>query len=129
MLQILNGPIISAGESLSDGIDCSAGELVRLTMPGAWTASAPLTFQISTDGVFYNDLFTLSGFEVGLPVVVPGAAVIVPSDVGRAVVFLKVRSGTRASPVVQQDLREFAVAIDSPAAGSTETATPGRFAG
>src|SRR4249919_2002135 len=100
-LQILNGPIIAAGESLSDSIDCSAGELVRLTMPGAWTGTAPLTFQISTDGVFYNDLFTLDGHEITLPVVVPGAAVIVPTDVGRAIAFIKFRSGTRAAPVVQ----------------------------
>jgi hypothetical protein len=125
-IQIINGPIISAGESLSDEIDCSAGELVRITMPGAWTGSAALTFQISTDGIFYNDLFGLDGYEIALPVVVPGAAVIVPSDIGRAVVFIKFRSGTRSAPVVQQDLRDFAVAIDSPAAASAEAATPGR---
>jgi hypothetical protein len=111
-LQVLNGPFIQAGESLSDAVDCSAGELVRLTMPGAWTDAAPLTFQISTDGVFYNDLFTLDGHELTLPVVVPGAAVLVSHDVGRAVAFIKFRSGTRAAPVAQDMLREFAVAID-----------------
>jgi hypothetical protein len=113
-LQVLNGPFIQAGESLSDAVDCSAGELVRLTMPGAWSAAAPLTFQISTDGEFYNDLFKLDGHEVTLPVVVPGAAVIVPVDVGRAIAFIKFRSGTRGAPVVQEMLREFAVAIDVP---------------
>jgi hypothetical protein len=111
-LQVLNGPFIQAGESLSDAVDCSPGELVRLTMPGAWTDAAPLTFQISTDGVFYNDLFTLDGHELTLPVVVPGAAVLVSHDVGRAVAFIKFRSGTRAAPVAQDMLREFAVAID-----------------
>jgi hypothetical protein len=111
-LQVLNGPFIQAGESLSDAVDCSAGELVRLTMPGAWTDAAPLTFQISTDGVFYNDLFTLDGHELTLPVVVPGAAVLVSHDVGRAVAFIKFRSGTRAAPVAQDMLREFAVAIN-----------------
>jgi hypothetical protein len=114
MLQVLNGPFIQAGESLSDAIDCSAGELVRLTMPGAWTDAAPLTFQISTDGVFYNDLFTLDGHELTLPVVVPGAAVLVSHDVGRAIAFIRFRSGTRAAPVPQQDLREFAVAVNVP---------------
>jgi hypothetical protein len=118
-LQVLNGPFIQAGESLSDAVDCSAGELVRLTMPGAWSDAAPLTFQISTDGVFYNDLFTLDGHELTLPVVVPGAAVLVSHDVGRAIAFIKFRSGTRAAPVPQQELREFAVAIDVPdAAGA-----------
>jgi hypothetical protein len=115
-LQVLNGPFIQAGESLSDAVDCSAGELVRLTMPGAWTDAAPLTFQISTDGVFYNDLFTLDGYELTLPVVVPGAAVLVSHDVGRAIAFIKFRSGTRAAPVPQEMLREFAVAIDVPGA-------------
>jgi hypothetical protein len=113
-LQVLNGPFIQAGESLSDAVDCSPGELVRLTMPGAWSEAAPLTFQISTDGVFYNDLFTLDGYEVTLPAVVPGAAVLVSHDVGRAIAFIKFRSGTRAAPMPQQDLREFAVAIDVP---------------
>ena len=113
-LQVLNGPFIQAGESLSDGIDCRPGELVRLTMPGAWSEAAPLTFQISTDGEFFNDLFKLDGHEVTVPAVVPGAAVIVPHDVGRAVAFIKFRSGTRAAPVVQEMLREFAVAIDVP---------------
>jgi hypothetical protein len=118
-LQVLNGPFIQAGESLSDAVDCSAGELVRFTMPGAWSDAAPLTFQISTDGVFYNDLFTLDGHELTLPVVVPGAAVLVSHDVGRAIAFIKFRSGTRAAPVPQQELREFAVAIDVPdAAGA-----------
>ena len=58
MLQVLEGPKIEAGESLSDGVDCSAGQLVRITMPYTWTP-APITFQFSTDGVFYNDMFQL----------------------------------------------------------------------
>jgi hypothetical protein len=48
-LQVLNGPFIRAGQSLSEGLDCSAGEIVRITMPGDWTPAA-LSFQFSTDG-------------------------------------------------------------------------------
>ena len=59
-LTVINGPFIQAGESLSDGVDCSGGDAVRITMPGAWSGGN-LTFQISTDGALYNDLFTARG--------------------------------------------------------------------
>jgi len=115
-LQVLNGPIIAAGQSLSAGLDCTAGEIVRLTMPAVWTG-ANLSFQISSDGAGYNDLVTIDGREIVIPVV-PGSAVVVAplSDYLRAVAFLKVRSGTRAFPVIQAAQRDFAVAIEVPAA-------------
>jgi hypothetical protein len=123
MLKVLNGPVIRANESLSEPLDCSAGDLLRLTMPTEWTA-APLTFQISSDGQFYNDAFTMDGYEVTLPVVVPGSGVIVPLDVGKAIAWIKFRSGSRAAPVPQEAERQFAVAINTyqgPALAETET--------
>lgn len=111
-LQVLNGPRILAGESLSDVLDCSAGEPVRITMPPDWT-NASLSFQISTDGLFFNDLFDSNGYEI-MAHVVPGGAVVVPMDVARVVTFLKIRSGSRASPVPQDANRDFAVAIKLP---------------
>ena len=115
-LQVLNGPTIAAGESLSDGIDCSAGQLVRITMPAEWDG-AGITFQFSTDGVFYNPMFGLDGFEVQIKNVVAGAGVIIPADIGRAIAHLKIRSGTRGNPVDQHEERVFAVTIlvDEPA--------------
>ena len=110
MLQVLNGPIIQGGEFLSEGIDCSAGQLVRITMPPEWTP-APLTFQFLTDGVFYNDMFGIDGFEVTIKTVVSGAGVIIPTDVGRAIAHLKIRSGTRNNPMPQPEPRNFAVTI------------------
>ena len=113
-LQVLNGPIIAAGQSLSDGLDCTAGQIVRLTMPAAWTG-ANLSFQISSDGNGYNDLVTIDGHEVVIPVVPGSAVVIAPlTDYLRAVAFLKVRSGTRQFPVIQPVQRDFAVAIEVP---------------
>ena len=56
-IMFLDGPVIQAGESLSEALDCSIGFPVRLTMPQApdgWTP-ANLTFQISTDGNWFND--------------------------------------------------------------------------
>jgi hypothetical protein len=109
-LQVLNGPTIAARASLSEGLDCSAGRVVRITMPTAWDR-AQLTFQISTDGVFYNDLVGLDGYEVMFSNVVPGTAVVVPEKTGRAIGWLKLRSGTREKPVPQSAARVFAVAI------------------
>jgi hypothetical protein len=106
------GPTILKGESLSEGLDLSNGDLLRLTMPIDWTP-APVTFQISTDGGTYNDCFHLDGYEVTLPTVVPRSAVIVPLDVGKAIAWIKFRSGTRANPIPQEADRTFAVAIST----------------
>ena len=117
-LVIINGPIIDAGESLSSGIDCSAGAIVKITMPGNWVGAAPLTFQTSSDGVMYNDMFMPDGHELTYTVVA-GTGIFVPR---LTTGFVKFRSGTRERPVVQPELREFAVAIDvvggAPAAGN-----------
>lgn len=110
-LQIINGPFIQAGESLSDSIDCSAGPLVRITMPGNWTSGANLTFQLSTDGQMFNDLYDVHGEEITI-VVVPGAAVRIPLEWSTMIAFIKFRSGTASHPVAQKELREFAVAIE-----------------
>jgi hypothetical protein len=108
-LVVLNGPIIAAGESLSDAIDCSRGELVRITMPAAWTP-ARLTFLLSSDGAFYNNLLDHRGAEFSM-VVKPGTAVLVPANAARAVAWLKLCSGSRTNPIPQAAQREFAVAI------------------
>jgi hypothetical protein len=113
-LKVLNGPFIQEGESLSDGLDCSEGVITRLTMPGNWTP-ANITFQISTDGAMYNSLVDRDGNDITMTVV-PGSAVVVaqfvPKEALEAIVFLKIRSGSSNHPVPQQELREFAVAID-----------------
>jgi hypothetical protein len=120
-LKVLDGPFIEAGESLSSAVDCSGAQLVRITMPSDWT-EAPMTFEFSTDGTSFNDMFDLKGYAVTIDVVVPGSGVIIPHDVGRAVGWIKFRSGTRGNPVEQREGRLFAVAvIDTP-----EEAPPAR---
>jgi hypothetical protein len=112
-LQIVDGPTILANESLSDGADCSAGDIVRLTIPQEFT-DANLTFQISSDGNFYNDLYDVRGNEVTIPVK-PDSAVVIQGEVwGRAINYLKIRSGTRAHPVKQEVDCKLAIAIDVP---------------
>jgi hypothetical protein len=111
-VKIYIGPFIQPGESLSDAADCRAGQPVRLTMPGAWD-DAPLTFQVSTDDLMFNDLYDHRGEEIEI-VVVPGAGVIVPPDWLRSATYIKFRSGTSDAPRPQSDLREFAIAVDVP---------------
>ena len=113
-LEIVTGPVIEAGESLSDGVDCTAGNIVRITMPADWE-SGNLTFQISSDGEGYNDLYDYFGDPLTM-VVRPGAAVIIHGGLATnaALAYLKFRSGTPEHPVVQKDRREFAIALHVP---------------
>ena len=110
-LSVINGPFIQPGESLSDGVDCSGGDAVRITMPGAWSGGN-LTFQISTDGAMYNDLHEINGDEVTM-VVVPNAAVRIDRDWAKFWNFVKFRAGTRKHPTVQSELREFAITLST----------------
>jgi hypothetical protein len=112
MLTVVNGPMIAAGESLSEAIDVSAGQMVRITCPPEWT-EAPLTFEFSTDGMFFNEMFGIDGYAVKIDHVVPGAGVIIPSDIGRAIAHIKFRSGMHSQPVEQEAERWFAVTIYS----------------
>ena len=108
-LTVINGPTIAAGEALSDVVDVSAGALVRLTMPVDWTA-ADLTFQISSDGEFFNDLYDHNGGEVTC-VCTPGVGIIFPGDFMLGVAFLRFRSGTSQNPQPQPEERAFSVAV------------------
>lgn len=115
-LTIINGPVIAAGESLSAGIDCSAGPIVKITMPGNFVGDT-ITFQTSSDGIMYNDIFEPDGTELTFRVIAGTGIIGMRLNTG----FVKFRSGTRERPVVQPELREFAVALDMvapPAAGS-----------
>jgi hypothetical protein len=112
-LEILDGPTIPRGESLSDAIDCSAGEIVRITVPQEFT-KANLTFQVSTDGNFFNDLFDDSGKEITITAE-PNTGIVIGGLWVRSVAFLKLRSGSRKSPIVQHEDCRFAIAVDTPA--------------
>jgi hypothetical protein len=109
-LQVINGPVIAAGESLSDGIDLAGGQLVRITAPFAWSG-ANISFQISSDGNGYNDLYTADGNEVVIPCRAGRAIVIEWPMWWKAVAFLKIRSGSGSSETVQTERQEFAVAV------------------
>ena|ERR1700748_1423192 len=110
-LEIVDGPTIAAGESLSDGVDCSAGTIVRLTVPLEFTP-ANLTFQVSSDGNFYNDLFDSKGEEITC-VAKPTAGVIISEHWARSIAFIKLRLGSRDHPVDQKQDCKFAIAVQT----------------
>jgi hypothetical protein len=110
-LTIVDGPTISAGESLSDGVDCSAGNIVRITVPQEFTP-ANLTFQVSTDGNFYNDMFTANGSEITIAAM-GNTGIVVHEAWTRSINFIKFRSGSRSHPVVQKADCKFAIAVDT----------------
>jgi hypothetical protein len=103
---------IPAGQSLSAGVDCTGGTaLNRIQMPAEWNA-ANISFQISVDNNVYVDVFDDSGHELLFPVV-PGTARILtaPLHVRDLIGWLKIRSGPRDNPIVQQANRIFTVAL------------------
>jgi hypothetical protein len=110
-LTIVDGPTIPAGESLSDGADCTGGSIVRITIPQEFTP-ANLTFQASSDGNFYNDLYDNEGDEVTLAVK-PNTTVVVSAHWTRSIGFVKFRSGTAKSPVEQNVDCRFAIAVET----------------
>lgn len=101
---------ILAGESLSDTIDCSTGAPVFLHMSVNWTP-ARLSFQVSGDGVTYNDLFTSEARELTVNVVAGTAVRLDP--IWSPITYLKIRSGGRDHPVPQEADCSIVVTIDT----------------
>jgi hypothetical protein len=112
-LVIIDGPTIAAGESLSEGVDCSAGEIVRITVPQEFT-DANLTFQVSSNGDLYNDLYNDEGEEITIAAE-PDTSIVISGRWVRSVGWLKLRSGTRDHTVEQEETCKFAIAVDTPA--------------
>lgn len=128
-LKVLDGPTIMKGQSLSDdGVDCSEGTIVRITVPQEFTPGN-LTFQTSSDGNLYNDLYDEKGEEITVTAH-PDTTIVVSGAWVRSIGFLKLRSGTREHPVEQtKDDVLFAVAIEVADAGAGAAAMgskPGR---
>lgn len=101
---------IADTESLSGAINISGrgASIVGLVMPDTWDAAA-LTFQGSYDGTTFFDLFTTSGDEVTISSPAADAwYLIAPGDFA-GVPYLKIRSGTSATPVAQTGDRAIVV--------------------
>lgn len=90
---------IANGQSLSPASAIVAGDVVGVQTDAQWDA-AGMTFQGSYDGVAYFNLFSQTA-EVALASMTGAAMVALDPTAFRACMFLKVRSGTAAAPVVQ----------------------------
>ncbi len=92
----------SAG-GLSAAVDLQANSPVGIMMSGDWTAGS-LTFQASFDNSDFGSMFTASGNELTASAATDIYIALDPADfVG--VQYLKVRSGTEGTPVVQAAAR------------------------
>ena len=115
-LVVVDGPTIEKGESLSDGADCSQGTIVRITVPPEYTqGNMPnaMSFQVSSDGNMYNDLFDDKGAEVTITARA-NSTIVIDRSWARTVGFIKIRSGTRDAPVKQtKDDCKFGIAVET----------------
>ena len=108
-LVVIDGPSIEQGEALSSVANASQGETIRMTIAPNWPPKRVITFQISTDGEVFNDLYDADGHEVSV-YGVPGAACVIPEQF-RYVLYFKMRSGTADSPIPAEQRYEFGFTI------------------
>ena len=100
-LTVVETPVtIANGTSLSASVDLGANRVFGVVMPAAWTA-AGLTFQGSSDGINFFDLFDDGGTEVSVTVAASKFVVLAAPVKMLSVRWIKVRSGTTGSPVNQ----------------------------
>ena len=104
-INLISGPTIAAGASLSGILDCSAAlqGIKRILMPPAWT-SAWLSFQISPDGTTFQDLYWPNGVMV-VVTVVPAARSSPTQPVAFGVLQVSIRDDSE--PIVQPQARAF----------------------
>lgn len=93
---------IAAGQSLSNSVSIGADGISGIVVPVGWI-SGPATFQVSWDGLTWQEFYDAAGNEVSLSAVSTAAAAYigVDSTIWRGVNMFRIRSGTFASPVVQ----------------------------
>jgi hypothetical protein len=99
---------IPAGQIISNIVDVTDGEIIRLIMPDAWTGPGNLTFQVSQTNVDtdFRDLYTSAGMEYQMSCV-PGRTVgVMRGDITKES-FIRVRAGRAGQPVVQEQDRTF----------------------
>lgn len=96
---------IANNASLSSAVSLGYTRVHRIAMPATWTTAA-LTFQSSYDGNTYNDVYTDSGeYTVSSSVVGASRTIVLDQSIFYGIKWLKVRSGTSASPVNQAAAR------------------------
>lgn len=100
---------IASGASVSGDLDLGTARLGRIVMPAAWTA-ADLTFQASYDGTAWNNLYDNVGGEYKV-VAAASRSMLLPLVDMLSVRYLRLRSGTSATPVVQAAARSIVLVL------------------
>jgi hypothetical protein len=90
---------IANGASLSGAVNLGNGGLAAIVMPSAWTA-AVLTFQGSSDGTNFYNLYDDTGSEITATVSTSRIVALQPS-LFAGLRYVKVRSGTSGAAVNQ----------------------------
>ncbi len=100
---------IAESASLSGAVDLFDQTILGIQMPSAWTTETTITFQVSNDNStffnFYKDgvEFTITGAAASLALFVDPAMFI-------GWRYVKLRSGTAASPTAQASARTITLA-------------------
>jgi hypothetical protein len=106
-VQVAAPLVIPAGGTISSAVDCAAVRILRLVTPSNWLGKGvAVTFQLSEDGgATWGDLHhaelgtaTFDAFEV-VARLAADAAITMPPDAGHGLQWLRIRSGTRTTPV------------------------------
>lgn len=106
---IASGAAVSGALSLRD--NRGTGRITGLLIPASWTTAA-LTFQGSLDGENFFDIYDASTERtVASGAVVADHFLSLDPDLWDAFPFIKVRSGTAASPVNQAADRTLTFAV------------------
>lgn len=96
---------IPSGQSLSPALEINDNLLMALSAPSAWTA-ADITFQVSHDNSTYQDLYDSDGEEFKATIVAGKFQFIQEPIAFSGFNYVKLRSGTSASPVNQAGDRQ-----------------------
>ena len=98
---------INNGASVSNTLDLTETNLLGFITPAAWTTAA-LTLEVSPDGVTFYPAYDYTGSQTGYfsaPAVSAGYAVDLSSLMPWR--YVRLRSGTSATPVTQAAARTF----------------------
>jgi hypothetical protein len=115
--------VIQSNSSMSEAVNLTgATAIVGIVMPEDWTP-AVVTIQGSPDGVFFHDLHDgVPGTELAFNVS-PDSLVMLNPNRMRSSIAVKLRSGTRAFPIAQKELRMFGIVVEGPVAPLPPPAT------
>lgn len=99
-LDAVSAVVLNGATGLSAAIDLVGLTIVRIIMPGTWTA-ANLTFQGSeSSGGTFTNIYDSLGSEYTIVAAASRRIIVPPADLlGNC--FLKIRSGTSGTPVDQ----------------------------